>query len=48
MDPGPFALTSWWWTQSRETGLGVKNSLLAGKVQGIYTILGRVSRKWRP
>ena len=38
--PGRFALTSWWWTQSRETGLRWAISLLAGKEQGIFCVSG--------
>jgi hypothetical protein len=33
-NPARFAPTTWWWTQSREAGLHVPNSLVTGKKQG--------------
>ena len=39
-NPGRFARTGWWWTQSWETGLRRPNSLLAGKEQGIFCVSG--------
>ena len=37
---GQFAATSWWGKQSCETSLRGGKSLLAGKEQGFYLILG--------
>jgi hypothetical protein len=37
-----FAWTSWWWTQSRQTGLWRRNSLLTGKRTGNFDIFGRL------
>jgi hypothetical protein len=34
------ARTSWWWTQSCETGLRGPNSLLTGKITGNISIIG--------
>jgi len=38
--PPLFARTSWWWTQSCETGLRRPNSLLTGKRTGNFPIFG--------
>ena len=39
-NPGRFAPTSWWCTQSCETGLRGPNSLLTGKIAGNISFLG--------
>jgi hypothetical protein len=41
---GRFAPTSWWWTQSCETGLRRPNSLLTGKITGNISIFGCFGR----
>jgi hypothetical protein len=40
-NPERLAPTSWWWTQSRQTGLHGVYSLLTGKRTGKSSVLGR-------
>src|SRR5580704_8096147 len=42
--PPLLARTSWWWTQSCETGLCRANSLVTGKITGNCAISGHTSR----
>src|SRR5579864_8901342 len=44
-NPGWFAATTWWWTQSCETSLHWANSLPAGKSAGNFYGLGHIWRK---